>query len=172
MKMGACRAVVPVLVSVLAATAACWPGPACAQQRSPGAEWLPLPGERLQQLRGGFDLPSGLVVAFGIERAAYVNGALVANTRLNVPDLTNMTPGQAQQLQHMTRPLVIQTGPGNRFDVAAALGAGTVIQNTLDGQHVRTLTTIDVEVGSLGLFQDLNSLSTLHNALIVAPGGP
>lgn len=150
-----------------------WCGGAQAQERQPlGSEWVPLPGERLQQLRGGFDLPSGLVVSFGIERVAYVGGELVANASLNVPDLARMTPQQAQQLQRFARPLLIQIGAGNRFGTGNALGAGTIIQNTLDGQRVQSLTTVDVGVGSLGMFQDLNSFSALHEALIAAPGSP
>lgn len=141
---------------------------AAARPSAPG--WVPLPRERLAAMRGGFELPAGPAVSFGIERAAYVNGALVASTRLSIPDITHMTPQQAQALREFGAPLVIQLGGGNHFDVSHALAGGTVIQNTLDGQHVRTLTTINAGVGTLGAFQDLNSLSALQNALLI--GGP
>lgn len=162
---------VTTLTALIALATAIWPAGTHAQQR-PGAEWTAISGERLRQLRGGFSLPSGLVVSFGIERAAYVNGELVASTRLNIPDLARMTSQQAQDLQQLGGPLLIQIGAGNRFDVVDAPATGTIVQNTLDGQHVRALTTINLSVGSLGLFQDLNSLSSLQDALIGAPGGP
>lgn len=171
-----------MLLAVTAATA--WGGEAGAQggaglpappetappataDRSIGPGWVALPGERLAALRGGFELPSGLPVSFGIERVAYVNGTLVASASVNIPDVSRMTPQQAQALQGFGRPLVIQLGGGNHFDVSGALGGGAVFQNTLDGQHVQALTTINVGVGTLGLFQELNSLSALQNALLI-----
>jgi hypothetical protein len=43
--------------------------------------------ERLDQVRGGFTTPHGLQFSFGIERAVYVNGDLVATTTLNLSNL-------------------------------------------------------------------------------------
>ena len=43
--------------------------------------------ERLDQVRGGFTTPNGLQFSFGIERAVYVNGDLVATTTLNLSNL-------------------------------------------------------------------------------------
>lgn len=43
--------------------------------------------ERLDTVRGGFTTPAGLQFSFGIERAVYVNGDLVATTRLNLSNL-------------------------------------------------------------------------------------
>lgn len=139
------------------------------------AQWAPLATTRLARMRGGFDLPSGLNLSFGIERVVYVNGALVATTSLNIPDIARMTTDQAETLATIGQPMVVQVGAGNTFDPASMINAGAaglVIQNTLDGQDIRALTTINVSVDTLGMFQDLNSQAALQNALLAVPGAP
>lgn len=156
-----------VLLAALAMPA--WSGEG-AEPQPIGPGWIPVPAERLDRMRGGFELPTGMPVSFGFERVAYVNGTLVANASLSIPDIGRITPGQARALREFGAPLAVQVGGGNHFEVSHALAGGTLIQNTLDGQHVQALTRINVDVGTLGLFQDLNSLSALQNALVT--GGP
>lgn len=135
-----------------------------------GSEWIALPLQRLDAMRGGYEVPSGLLLSFGIERAVYVNGELVATTRVNIPDVARMSAEQAQALGAIGDAIVVQIGPSNRFD---PLGFnGVAIQNTLDGQDIRSLTTLNVGVNTLGVFQDLNGQAALHNALIGATGAP
>lgn len=156
----------------LALVAAAWPARVHGGEGSAelGSEWIALPPERLDALRGGYEVPSGLLLSFGIERAVYVNGDLVATTRVNIPDVARMSAEQAQALGEIGDAIVVQIGPGNRFDPAGF--NGVAIQNTLDGQDIRSLTTLDVGVNTLGVFQDLNSQAALHNALIGATGAP
>ena len=135
-----------------------------------GSEWIALPAQRLDALRGGFEVPSGLLLSFGIERAVYVNGDLVATTRVNIPDVARMSAEQARALGTIGDAIVVQIGPGNRFDPTGF--NGVAIQNTLDGQDIRSLTTLNVGVNTLGVFQDLNGQTALHNALIGATGAP
>ncbi|SFK93745.1 hypothetical protein [Lysobacter sp. cf310] len=135
-----------------------------------GSEWIALPPQRLDAMRGGYEVPSGLLLSFGIERAVYVNGELVATTRVNIPDVARMSVEQAQALGAIGDAIVVQIGPGNRFDPAGF--NGVAIQNTLDGQDIRSLTTLNVGVNTLGVFQDLNGQAALHNALIGATGAP
>ncbi len=59
--------------------------------------WKPVAQERLEDMRGGFDA-GGLQVSFGIERAVYINGALVVATSLNIPDVGRITTDQAARL--------------------------------------------------------------------------
>lgn len=133
--------------------------------------WRPVDPARLMDMRGGMELPSGLLLSFGIERLVYVNGALVASASLRVADVGNITPEQAQTLADINRGMVVQVGNGNQFD-ACMTGAGLVIQNTLDGQDIQSITTLDVGVDTLGMLQEMNSFDALHSALIQAPGGP
>lgn len=162
------------IVCTLLLTGVVWPGHASAQEavdgEALGSEWAAVPPERLDGLRGGLVMPSGLVMSFGIERAVYVNGALVATAGFNVADIARITPDQAQGLAGMQDTLLVQVGEGNTF-VPNGMG-GIVIQNTLDNLDIRALTTINVGASTLGMFQDLNSNAALQRALLIAPGTP
>lgn len=137
-----------------------------------GPAWVALPGSRLAEMRGGFQLPSGLDVSFGIERLVYVNGALVASTRVDIPDLGRITPQQARELARASDGLVVQFGEGNSFAPSGVATNALVIQNTIDGQDISALTTINVGVGTLGMFQSINANDALQTALQRAPGSP
>lgn len=160
------------LAATLALTGVVWPDPAqAAEPFEPlGGDWVPIERERLDGMRGGFIAPSGLALSFGIERVAFVNGELVASSTLRIPDVAKMTPEQAQALAGLSRTQVVQIGEGNV--VQPGSGTGLVIQNTLDGQTISALTTLDVTVNTLGLFQDLNIGATLQDALNGAGGSP
>jgi len=121
---------------------------------------------RLDDMRGGFDLPSGLVVSFGISRAAFVNGNLVAQSSFNIPDIATMTTQQAQMLASANTGALVQVGPHNSVQQGALPGlTGAVIQNSLNNQQIQALTTINTSVNSLGAFKAMNVLSTLNSAL-------
>lgn len=158
------------------AISACLPLPAMGQggADSPlqlGEEWVPMDPARLADMRGGLMMPSGMVLSFGIERLVYVNGQLVASANLQIPDLGRMTADQASALAAINEGRVVQIGEGNRIDPGAG-GNALVIQNTLDGQTITALTTLNVGVGTLGMLQEINTYDALHNALIASPGSP
>ncbi|HEY0860045.1 MAG TPA: hypothetical protein VGE19_03910 [Pseudoxanthomonas sp.] len=136
-----------------------------------GAEWRPVDPARLAQMRGGFQMPSGMMLSFGIERVVFLNGELTARIAVRIPDVARITPEQAQALADFNRGMVVQIGEGNRFDPAQGAG-GLVIQNTLDDQDIRTLTRIEVGTDTLGAYQNLNANGALTDALIRTPGGP
>lgn len=133
----------------------------------------PASDHQLAVVRGGFDAGSGLVVSFGIERAVYVNGDLVTSTRLDIPNIGQMSAEQAGALAAATSTVsIVQNGPGNTFDPAALTRttAGTVVQNSLDNQNIQTLTTLNTTVNTLDLFKSLNLQSTLQSALVNSLG--
>lgn len=136
-----------------------------------GHEWIPVDPARLAEMRGGLMMPSGMLLSFGIERLVYVNGELVASATLQIPDLGRMTADQASALAAINEGRVVQIGEGNRIDPGAG-GNALVIQNTLDGQAISALTTLNVGVGTLGMLQEINTYDALHNALIASPGSP
>ncbi|WP_052101515.1 hypothetical protein [Novilysobacter arseniciresistens] len=136
-----------------------------------GPEWVAMPLERLDHMRGGFELPSGLVLSFGIERLVYIDGNLVAQASVRIPDVSAITPEQALELARMKQGMVVQVGGGNTF-VPSGTVDGVVIQNTVDGTRINALTTLDVGVGTLGMFQNLNAGAALQDALNRAPGSP
>ncbi len=145
-----------VLPVVLAIASACWLPAAMAAAPQPEASWVAVPEDVLDAMRGGFQLPSGMVLSFGIERVAWVNGQLVATQRYDAAH--GDAPGA----------LVVQVGQGNHLESVPP--GGVVIQNTLDNQHIQVGTRIDATVGTLGLFQAINVQDTLQNALKGATG--
>ena len=122
-----------------------------------GGLGYPVPNERLATVRGGFDLGNGLVASLGIERAVYINGNLITYSSINIPDVAHITSQQAMTLASALSTVnVVQNGPGNTFNVSSlgqAAGA-TVIQNTLNNQTIRNLTTLNVSVNTLNAFRD------------------
>lgn len=130
---------------------------------------IALSEDRLDSMRGGFDMPSGLKVSFGISRVAYVNGNLVTTTSVNIPDVSAVTAQQAQALIAANAGALVQVGHGNVVQ-AGALPAltGSVLQNSLSNQQIQAMTTIDTSVNSLSLFKGMNVMSTLTGALASA----
>ena len=137
----------------LALLAALGAAAASAEDFAQGAR--PVAPAALDEVRGGFELPEGLRASLTLERTAHLNGELVAHLAVEIPDIANMTVEQATALADASGLLVIQNGPNNLFN--SNLGpATTVIQNTLNDQHLVALTTISVEVNSLGAFREMN----------------
>lgn len=125
----------------------------------------------LDEVRGGYETPANLRASLTLDRVAYVNGERVASISASVPDVANMSAAEATQLAAAAGTLLIQNGPNNAFDVADLGPASTVIQNTLNDQHLVTLTTIGVEVNTLGAFRDMNFQDGLRDSAITMPGG-
>ena len=121
----------------------------------------------LDRVRGGFS-GDGLNISFGIERAVYINGALVTTTTLNVSDLGRITAGRATAALDIGTIALIQNGAGNSVAAGtiSSSSIGTVIQNTLDGQKIQNLTVINATANSLGVLRNLNLQSSLRGAVI------
>lgn len=162
-----------VAVTILLALAAIgWPAPGAAAGPALPQGWVPVEPARLDGMRGGFSLPSGLVVSFGFQRLAWVDGELVASLRIEIPDLANITPEQAEELARLRRVELVQVGPGNHYDPGSGPGAGLVIQNTLDGVQIQVSTTIDAASNGLGLLQAMNFGDALARAGQGGVGAP
>lgn len=149
--------------------------PAMAAVRADAALFgtAPVSDGRLAAIRGGFDLGNGLVASFGISRAIFVNGTLVASINVDIPDLAQIDSAQANALASLANDVtVIRNGPGNFADPAAfdRVTGALVIQNSLDGQQIRALTTLDTTVRNLAQFSSLNIGNTLQQALVKSRG--
>ena len=118
-------------------------------------------------VRGGYS-GNGLNISFGIERAVYVNGALVTTTSLNFGDLGQITAGRGATSLNAGTIQLIQNGVGNSVSTGSISSSsiGTVIQNTLDGQKIQNMTVINATVNSLGLLRSMNLGSSLRGAVI------
>lgn len=166
----ACAGAAPAWAGGLDACMDCTDGTEGARP-NPVHAWTAVSEDRLDDMRGGFDIPNvdNLRISFGIDRAVYVNGALTTSVSVNIPDVARMTADQARQLAAVANTVsLVQNGPNNAFSpdaVAGATAAATVIQNTLNNQTLQSLTTINAAVNSLPQFRQLNLGNLLQNAL-------
>lgn len=121
----------------------------------------------LERVRGGFSI-DGLNISFGIERAVYVNGALVTTTSLNISDLGRITAGRGTTVFDAGTIGLVQSGAGNVVSptMISAGSVGTVVQNTLDGQKIQNVTVINATTNSMGVLKGLNLQSSLRGAVI------
>jgi hypothetical protein len=109
------------------------------------AGWVPVPDAALEEARGGFD-GQPLVSALSIERLVSVNGALVAEQQLHLPDL----------------------GLGRALPAEALRSAALeplLVQNSLNGQLISSQTTINTTVNSLSALTSLNFGDSLRQSL-------
>lgn len=159
--------------------------PALAEPPMKEKIWLAVADQTLDGLRGGFNMGDGLMVSFGISRAVFINGALITETSFNVGRVADLTTAQATQLSQKLATLsLVQNGPGNSFasgtssttsssptgtnpTVTAIAGftAGTLIQNSLNNQHVRYQTIINASSNGLGMVRSVNLHNTLADAV-------
>lgn len=132
---------------------------------------FPIANERLDTVRGGFDLGDGLEASLGIERAVYVDGNLVTYVSVTVPDLAHVTAQQATALASVLSTVNVQNGPGNSFSPSSGnTTAATVIQNTLNNQTIRNMTTLNVAVNTLNAFRDAGLQQALQAAQVQGLG--
>lgn len=139
---------------------------------------------QLDRMRGGFDVGGGLMVSLGIQQATYINGQLLTQTSIPLTQLSQLNSAQAAVLRERLSALtVVQNGPGNRWgniqspsdgsalvtDVAGA-GLGSVIQNSLNNQHIQSLTTIGVRSNALELMQSGSWMQSLRESMNSAMG--
>lgn len=138
-----------------------------------GGRLLALAAHELDEIRGGFELAdTNLKLSFGIERAVFINGELIASTVLNVKDLqgaaggSNLPTGLPSTSSAALN--VIQNGSGNHF--TAQLGsdqaAATVIQNTLNNQKIQNVTTINASVNSAQFLRSLSVQSAIRDGIV------
>ena len=124
-----------------------------------GSLWLAASDRTLDQLRGGFDLGTGLLVSFGISRAVFINGQLITSTLFQIGDLSKLTAAQAVALsqQIFAQPQIVQNGLGNPQNsgsstVPAALGQqvstqSQVAQNGLGSPQNSGSATVPAALG-------------------------
>ncbi len=132
------------------------------------AHWPAVDAETLDEMRGGFDTPLQLKLSFGIERAVYLNGALVTTTSFNLPGLGSVTPENQAALSVASGSVsMLQNGPGNQFSLSptAVPSAATIIQNTLNNQSIQGLTTINATANSLELLRSNGFQGMIRDSL-------
>lgn len=126
---------------------------------------LAVDDNRLDRMRGGFSLPGGLQVSFGIERAVYLNGVLVTSTSLTLNGLDKVAGGPPGV--DATAALV-QLGASNSLAPGGLPpgSAATVIQNSLDNQKLQTLTVVNATVNSLAMLKAMQLQRSIDDAIV------
>lgn len=140
----------------------------------------------LDAMRGGFDAPSGLKMSFGIERAVFINGELLATQTINLSNPTDLAGAtgaglggvsvsasagiqSAAVVTNVGGTLVIQNGArnvANLPEVRAALPL--VVQNSLDNQSISTVTKVTATVPAASILQGILQSRRLNDAVIDA----
>jgi hypothetical protein len=143
--------------------------PAALAEAAPSAAALPgatpVSESTLEQVRGGFEIPANLHASLQLQRVVFANGEQIADLAVDIPDIAHMTVSQAESLGHAAGTLVIQAGPNNAFSLVELGVAATVIQNTLNDQHLVAVTTLNVEVNSLSAFREMAFQDGLRDGL-------
>lgn len=86
--------------------------------------------------------------------AASAPGAVTSATRNATPVVTVGSGGLA----------IIQNGAGNTVALQNLPSAGAIIQNTLDNQSIRSVTTIDAKVFTRNIMQGMNLSASMNEA--------
>jgi hypothetical protein len=148
--------------------------------------WLAASNAQLSQLRGGFQVGPGLMVSFGFSREVYINDRLVSRSSLNLGQLKPLITQQMGRLSQAVVPQgdqaqawlgqqaglaaqLVQSGPGNVV-LDLSLPWAAVVQNSVNGQQLRTQTIIDVSSNGLGALRLINLQNTLDMAFRARPG--
>jgi hypothetical protein len=135
--------------------------------------WQAVDAATLDQARGGFVGASGLTVALGIDRMVSVNGEVLAQSHIAIADMSRISHSEAEQTSAALSSLkLVQRGSDNMVlaPLAQQAMAGIVIQNSLDGQLIRSETIINSTVNSMGLLKTINVQASLGDALLRAAG--
>ena len=124
----------------------------------------------LDDARGGFITPGGLVVTLGLERLVTINGNVVERTEMQLGDIGKLANGQGSISSEALGQLrLIQNGDVRAVtpDASGLLG-GTLIQNTLNDQLIKNQTSVNATVNTAGMLRALNFGTSLNNALSTA----
>lgn len=116
----------------------------------------PVSEQALSDMRGGFELPNGMIVSVGVQIDTYVDRSLALRTVLNVADKTNsgleITLPSASDLGAIS---IVQTSDGSAVILKGAdleiqhltgSSTGVVIANTLDNRVIDTVATVNVSL--------------------------
>jgi hypothetical protein len=156
------------LAAALGAGATAAQVPPVPLQPAPAAAWRPVAPSVLADVRGGFTAPSGLQLSLGIDRVASINGALVAQTSVRLDDVRNVSAAEAAQARAALGATMLVQNNQASFGGAQGLPPGTFIQNSLNGQNIGNLTTINASVNSATMLKTMNFQDSVRDAGIAA----
>jgi hypothetical protein len=96
-------------------------------------DWERISDEELDTLRGGFSLPSGLIVDFSFDKRIYQNGIEAFYTYFELPQNIALSRGATSDIaSNLTNMLL-----------------NSVTQNSLDNQIIKTINTINIDISNI-----------------------
>ncbi|WP_372739484.1 hypothetical protein [Neptunomonas sp.] len=117
------------------------------------SNWQTVSDEELDTLRGGFTLPSGLIVDFSFDRRIYQNGIEAFYTYFELPQNSALSRGVSSDLAANFTNMLLNS----------------VTQNSLDNQVIRTINTINIDISNIKNANfDANRSEFFRN--VVSPG--
>jgi hypothetical protein len=127
----------------------------------------------LDSMRGGYASSGGLEISFGIEQAVFIDGILQAVTTFNSGSATGNLPdprvvGQNTGLISASGVQLVLGGLAPMDTEAVRSHLFTVVQNSQDNKIIDNITQINATVSSLGIYREMNLLSSLQHQLINA----
>lgn len=132
------------------------------------ADWVAVPAALLDAQRGGFTTPAGLQISLGVQRLVSINGTPVAQVSVQAVGAAAGASAQAMAVAGGAR--LIQQGGNNVFGAAPDLAGATFVQNSLNGQTIRTETHITANVNSAALMRDLNFYHSMREVALSSSG--
>lgn len=130
--------------------------------------WVAVDTHKLARMRGGFIDASGLEVSLGIERLVTLNGNIVSRTALTIPDIATLSADQAREAEQALSSINLVRSGSDTMALPPAITSvpgATLIQNSMDGQHIDSHTVINSSVNTLGLLTSLNFQGSLGDAI-------
>ncbi|WP_090719033.1 hypothetical protein [Nitrosomonas sp. Nm166] len=119
----------------------------------PFDSWPRATDRELEEQRGGFLLPNGVMIDISIEKVVSLNGVQTFASYFQFPD-NNF--------------FLLQNGDGNITPDLSGSALASVIQNNLDNQIISTINTINLEISNLQNI-NLNDGSRIFADHIIMP---
>lgn len=119
----------------------------------------PLPDEELGQARGGFDLPGGITVDFGMVMTVAVDGARIVETQFAIGQngiSTTVTAAEGVQLEILKgqspngQPQGVSAKiPGLMIEHLIGQQVGSMVINTADNRAIDSQVDVNIRLGSV-----------------------
>lgn len=122
--------------------------------------------DTLGQTRGGIRVGDDLTIAIGLTRSGSVNGVEQYSSVLRIDDLAAMNLSG----RGIAGATLIQNGSGNLVSPAVldslSNGYATIIQNSLDNQHIETRNVFDIAIGNVdGAARGISAINAIGESL-------
>lgn len=121
----------------------------------------PVSVQALDHVRGGFSMEFNfgqLMLAMNLNQVSTINGVVVPSQQTATGSSGGTLTVVQQGLNNSINPLVLNNIPGGSLS--------TIVQNSLNGQVIHSISTLDLTITSQALAQSMALQSLTQNALL------